>query len=109
MGVPKGEVASVSYAVLPVGYVGAWHHAPRPQWVVTLSGRWSVQTTDGSVLEQGAGKVQLDDDEDARPQGPDGHVGHLTRAVGDAPNIQMIVSLKPGATAHRLADACAPR
>jgi hypothetical protein len=43
VGFPPGEVASIKYAVLPVGYVGTWHTAPGPQWVITLSGRWSVE------------------------------------------------------------------
>jgi hypothetical protein len=95
VGFPPGEVASIKYAVLPVGYVGTWHTAPGPQWVITLSGRWSVEATDGSVLEQGPGEVEFNADMESTPQGPEKHVGHLTRQVGDVPNVQLIVSLKP--------------
>lgn len=95
VGFPPGEVTSVKYAVLPVGYVGTWHTAPGPQWVITLSGRWSVEATDGTVLEQGPGEVEFNADMGSTPQGPEKHVGHLTRQVGDVPNVQLIVSLKP--------------
>ena len=95
VGTPPGDVAKIAYAVLPVGYVGPWHAAPGPQWVVTLSGRWSVEATDGTVLEQGAGEVQFNADAGSKPQGPDGRAGHLTRQVGAVPTVQLIVSLKP--------------
>ena len=107
VGFPPGDVASIKYAILPVGYVGTWHTAPGPQWVITLSGRWSVEATDGSVLEQGPGEVEFNADTGATPQGPEGHVGHLTRQVGDVPNVQLIVSLKPR-TGKRSTDPCQP-
>jgi hypothetical protein len=94
VGFPPGEVTSIKYAVLPVGYVGTWHTAPGPQWVITLSGRWSVEATDGAVLEQGPGDVEFNADMGSTPQGAEKHVGHLTRQVGDVPNVQLIVSLK---------------
>jgi hypothetical protein len=107
LGIPPGEIESISYGVLPVGYVGTWHHSPGPQWVFVLSGRWSVETTDGSVLEQGPGEFQFNAEDGATPQGPDRHIGHLTRQVGDVPNVQLIVSLKKGSTA-RPPFTCAP-
>ncbi|MCJ2133659.1 hypothetical protein MKK69_06180 [Methylobacterium sp. J-026] len=94
VGTPPGDVAAIAYAVLPVGYVGPWHSAPGPQWVITLSGRWSVEATDGTVLEQGPGEVQFNADAGSTPQGPDGRAGHLTRQVGAAPTVQLIVSSK---------------
>ncbi|WCS24727.1 hypothetical protein LOK46_26955 [Methylobacterium sp. NMS14P] len=108
VGFPPGEVTSIKYAVLPVGYVGTWHTAPGPQWVITLSGRWSVEATDGSVLEQGPGEVEFNADKGSTPQGPEGHVGHLTRQVGDVPNVQLIVSLKPQTGKARSTDPCQP-
>ncbi|WP_457107049.1 hypothetical protein [Methylobacterium sp. P5_C11] len=108
VGFPPGAVKSIKYAVLPVGYVGTWHTAPGPQWVITLSGRWSVEATDGSVLEQGPGEVEFNADIGSTPQGPDGHVGHLTRQVGDVPNVQLIVSLKERTGKARSTDPCQP-
>ncbi len=107
LGIPPGDIASIAYAVLPVGYVGAWHTAPGPQWVVALSGRWSVEAMDGTVLEQGPGEVQFNSDTASRPQSEGGPVGHLTRTVGDAPSVQLIVSLKREAGADK-ALACKP-
>ena len=94
VGAPPGDVASMAYAVLPVGYVGPWHAAPGPQWVITLSGRWSVEATDGTVMEQGPGEVQFNADAGSKPQGPDARAGHLTWQVGDVPTVQLIVVLK---------------
>lgn len=108
VGIPPGDVKSISYAVLPVGYVGAWHAAPGPQWVITLSGRWSVEATDGTVLEQGPGEVQFNADMGSTPQGPEKHVGHLTRQVGDVPNVQLIVALKKPEGAAPSTAACQP-
>jgi hypothetical protein len=108
VGFPPGEVKSIKYAVLPVGYVGTWHTAPGPQWVITLSGRWSVEATDGSVLEQGPGEVEFNADMGSTPQGAEGHVGHLTRQVGDVPNVQLIVSLQPRTGKARYTEPCQP-
>src|SRR5271166_6356143 len=51
----RAEGASVIISVLPPGWIGTWHENPRPQWIVPLSGRWFVQTTDGTRVEMGAG------------------------------------------------------
>nr|WP_276592492.1 MULTISPECIES: hypothetical protein [unclassified Methylobacterium] len=107
VGAPPGDVASIAYAVLPVGYVGPWHAAPGPQWVVTLSGRWSVEATDGTVMEQEPGEIQFNADSGSKPQGPDGRAGHLTRQVGDVPTVQLIVSVKPQ-TQGRGTEPCQP-
>jgi hypothetical protein len=32
----------------PVGWIGAWHENPKPQWIVPLSGRWFVEVYDHS-------------------------------------------------------------
>ena len=98
LGIPPGEIKSIGYGVLPVGYVATWHHSPGLQWVFVLSGRWSVETTDGGVLQQGPGDFQLNAEDGASPQGPDGRVGHLARQVGDVPTVQLFVSLKEGSS-----------
>jgi len=89
-------VETIAYAVLPPGYVGNWYHAPGPQWVITLSGRWSVETTDGTTLVQGPGEVQFNADSNSRPHSGDKRVGHVSRTVGSEPNVQLIIKLKPG-------------
>lgn len=94
-GTPPEDIQSITYAVLPVGYVGSWHHAPGPQWVVTLSGQWSVEATDGQTLVQGPGEFQFNADTSSFASTPGGKVGHISRTVGDVPNVQLIIKLKP--------------
>ena len=107
VGIPPGDIESISYAVLPVGYVGDWHPSPGAQWVVVLEGRWSVETTDGTVLEQGPGEVQFNAEKGATDQG-DGRIGHLTRQVGDVPTLQLIVALREGSIPGATAAPCEP-
>lgn len=99
VGVSPDEVDHITYGILPVGYVGSWHHAPSPQWIVILSGAWSVETTDGNIIRQGAGEMQFNAETDARPRGNDTRVGHITRNAGDIPCVQLIISLRPNTTA----------
>ncbi len=42
--------------VQPVGWIGEWHENPKPQWIVPLSGRWFVESMDGTRVEMGAGR-----------------------------------------------------
>jgi hypothetical protein len=94
IGVPPGEIGGIAYEVSPRGYVGTWHRAPGPQWVVTLSGRWAVETTDGHQLIQGPGDVQFNADSSSYAHGSDGRVGHTSRTVGDAPSVRLIIQLR---------------
>lgn len=94
-GTPPEDIQSITYAVLPVGYVGSWHHAPGPQWVVTLSGQWSVEATDGQTLVQGPGDVQFNADSTSFASTPGGKVGHISKTVGNVPNVELIIKLKP--------------
>ena len=100
MGIAPEDIESIVFSVLPAGWFGDWHHAPGPQWVITLSGQWEVQTTDGSTLRQGPGEFQFNSDESAFATTPGGHVGHTARLVGSVPNVRMIITLKkrPGQT-----------
>jgi hypothetical protein len=94
IGVPPENVKRILYEVAPVGYVGTWHRAPGPQWVVTLSGRWEVETTDGEHLIQGPGAFQYNGDSTSRADSPHGSVGHTARTIGDVPNVRLIIQLK---------------
>jgi hypothetical protein len=93
-GIAPEDIKSVVFSIAPVGWYGDWHHAPGPQWVVTLSGQWKVQTTDGSTLVQGPGEFQFNSDQGAFSASPGGHVGHTARQIGPTPNVRMIVTLK---------------
>ncbi len=94
MGIVPEDIESIVFSELPAGWFGDWHHAPGPQWVITLSGEWEVQTTDGSTLRQGPGEFQFNSDKSAFATAPGGHVGHTARLVGSVPNVRMIITLK---------------
>lgn len=107
IGIAPDKIASIAYSVLPVGYSASWHNSPGPQWVVTLSGRWSITATDGSVLEQGPGEFQFNADYNSIPRKDDKRIGHTTRTVGNEPNIQLLIKLKPDADKERIQGKCA--
>jgi hypothetical protein len=88
------NVQSVVFSVLPKGWYGDWHHAPGPQWVITLSGAWEIETADGSTLRQGPGEFQFNSDESAYAITPDAPVGHTAKQVGDVSNVRVIITLK---------------
>jgi hypothetical protein len=81
------------FAVLPVGWVGEWHENPKPQWIVPLSGRWFVETTDGVRVEMGPGEVSFGGDQNSNADAQ-GRKGHRSGTVGDAQAVLMIVQLE---------------
>jgi hypothetical protein len=83
---PSG--AGVTFTVLPVGWIGEWHENPKPQWITVLSGRWFVETMDGTRVEMGPGEVMMGED-----QGTTGRKGHRSGTVGDAPCTMMVTGL----------------
>jgi hypothetical protein len=88
-----GEGATVISTVLPVAWQGPWHENPRPQWIIPLSGRWFVETTDGKRIEMGPGDVSLGEDQGSKPDAR-GRKGHLSGSVGSEPTVLMVVQLK---------------
>ncbi|MGA8278063.1 MAG: hypothetical protein WB784_07715 [Rhodanobacteraceae bacterium] len=86
---PRGE-ATVVFTVLPVGWVGEWHENPAPQWIVPLSGRWFVESMDGTRREFGPGEVSLGEDQNCIEDG-NGSKGHRSGTLGDAPCVLMCV------------------
>jgi hypothetical protein len=93
-GIAPEDIDSVVFSIMPIGWFGDWHSAPGPQWVVTLSGQWQVQTTDSSTLVQGPGEFQFNSDQDSFSKAPGGPVGHTARQVGSVPTVRMIITLK---------------
>jgi hypothetical protein len=81
-----GAVSGVSFAILPVGWVGDWHESPHPQWVIPLRGRWFLETTDGTRVEMGPGDIHFGQD-----QGTTDERGHRSGQVGDEPCHQLIL------------------
>jgi hypothetical protein len=84
--------SNVMFTVLPVGWVGEWHENPQPQWIIPLSGRWFVETTDGKRVEMGTGEVSFGGDQNTKPNA-EGNKGHLSGTVGDEPAVLMLVQL----------------
>ena len=85
---------TVLVSVLPVGWTGAWHENPQPQWIIPLSGRWFVESMDGTRAEMGPGEIAFGGDQNCREVA--GKRGHLSGTVGEAPAVLMIVQLEDG-------------
>ncbi|HJZ56634.1 MAG TPA: hypothetical protein VKE74_16830 [Gemmataceae bacterium] len=93
--------ATVLLVIRPAGWVGEWHETPRPQWVVPLSGRWFVETMDGTRVEMGPGELSFGNDQNTKPDAQ-GRKGHRSGAVGNQPALMLIVQLpEAGPTALR--------
>ena len=80
------------FTVQPVGWVGDWHENPAPQWIVVLSGRWWIESMDGTRIEQGPGDFSFGEDQGCRKDG-EGRKGHRSGVIGDGPAVLMTVQL----------------
>jgi hypothetical protein len=80
---------SVLVTVQPVGWVGTWHENPKPQWIVPLSGRWFVESMDGTRVELGAGEISFGGDQHCHEVA--GRRGHLSGTLGDVPAVLMVI------------------
>lgn len=87
----RGE-ATVVFVVLPVGWIGEWHENPAPQWILPLSGRWWVESMDGTHIEMGCGELSLGEDQNCVQDG-EGRKGHRSGTAGDEPAVLMTVQL----------------
>jgi hypothetical protein len=93
LGQLKQEGATISFTVLPVGWTGAWHENPKPQWIVPLSGRWFVETMDGQRVEMGIGEISFGADQNTK-EDTQGRKGHLSGTVGNEPAVLMLVQFE---------------
>ncbi len=84
---------TITFTVLPVGWIGSWHENPKPQWIIPLSGCWFVETMDGQRVEMGAGEISFGEDQGTKADAQ-GHKGHLSGTVGDAPAVLVIVQFE---------------
>jgi hypothetical protein len=87
--------STVVVTVQPVGWVGDWHENPAPQWIVVLSGRWWIESMDGTRVEQGPGEFSFGEDQGCT-KGADGRKGHRSGTNGDQPAVLMTVQLHIG-------------
>lgn len=86
---------TVMMTVLPVGWTGDWHENPVAQWIIPLSGRWSVEAMDGTRKEFGSGDISFGGDQHCREK--DGRKGHRSSTVGDQPAVLMLVQFDEAA------------
>lgn len=84
------DEATVVFTVLPVGWVGDWHENPAPQWILPLSGRWFVESMDGTRVEMGAGDLSRGEDQHCVAN-QHGNKGHRSGTVSDVPCVLMCV------------------
>ena len=91
IGAKTKDAATVFVTVLPVGWIGDWHENPKPQWIIPLSGRWFVESMDGTRVEQGPGEFSLGEDQGCAEVG--GRKGHRSGTIGDQPAALMTVRL----------------
>lgn len=84
--------ATVVFTVQPAGWVGEWHENPAPQWIVPLSGRWFVESMDGTRVEMGPGELSFGEDQQCCPDAQ-GRQGHRSGTVGGEPAHLMTVQL----------------
>ena len=80
------------FCELPVGWIGEWHENPAPQWIVPLSGRWFVETMDGTHVEMGPGEASFGGDQGCIADAA-GHQGHRSGTVGDVPAVLLLVQM----------------
>ena len=83
--------STVVFTVQPVGWVGEWHENPAPQWIVVLSGRWWIESMDGTRIEQGPGEFSFGEDQGCSEH--DGKKGHRSGTIGNEPAVLMTVQL----------------
>jgi hypothetical protein len=85
----KGQVKAVWFNIMPVGWVGEAHPTPALQWVVPLSGRWFIETQDGTRVEMGPGDIHWG--ADLAGDGAHAATAHRSGQLGDVPCVQMMV------------------
>lgn len=93
LGQMKQEGATISFTVLPAGWIGMWHENPKPQWIIPLSGRWFVETMDGQRVEMGVGEISFGADQNTQ-EDAQGRKGHLSGTVGHEPAVLMLVQFE---------------
>lgn len=86
----KRDEATVVFTVLPVGWVGDWHENPAPQWILPLSGRWFVESMDGTRVEMGAGDLSRGEDQNCIAD-KHGNKGHRSGTLSDVPCVLLCV------------------
>lgn len=86
-----GNTTKLIFTELSVGLTQPLHSPPAVQFVVTLSGSWYIETTDGGYYAFQAGEVLFQDNTAKSPAAkiPE----HYSGTVGDVPCQQMVIQL----------------
>jgi quercetin dioxygenase-like cupin family protein len=79
------KASMVVFRSVAPGTVLERHTAPRRQFLVTLSGSWEIEASNGEVRAFRTGDVMLADDTTGE--------GHISRVVGAEPHVFMTVPL----------------
>ncbi|BBM98388.1 hypothetical protein MPTK1_1g13110 [Marchantia polymorpha subsp. ruderalis] len=84
-----GQPQKIIFTELSAGLRQPLHPCPEVQFVITLSGSWYIETTDGSRYEFQPGEVLFQDNTKNSPA--DKTPQHFSGAVGDLPCQQFII------------------
>ena len=68
------SLVALGFVTTESSYDRSWHNAPWRQYVVTLSGTWEIETSDGDIRRFGPGDVLLAEDLTGK--------GHVNRVDG---------------------------
>jgi quercetin dioxygenase-like cupin family protein len=75
----------VQFRRTPPNYYVDWHHAPRRQFVITLSGRGEDEVAGGKKVPLVPGHIMLAEDLSGK--------GHISRGVGSEDRISVVIPL----------------
>ncbi|BAT18491.1 cupin domain-containing protein [Asaia bogorensis] len=95
----QGEARMVT-SIQPAHWKGGWHAPESVQWIIPIQGVWFVQSMDGTRVELNPGDALLSEDVGAKSDAQ-GHIGHLSGNVGDAPVALMITQFASAHASHR--------
>jgi len=95
----QGEARMVT-SIQPAHWKGGWHAPESVQWIIPIQGVWFVQSMDGTRVELNPGDALLSEDVGAKSDAQ-GHTGHLSGNVGDAPVALMITQFASAHASHR--------
>jgi hypothetical protein len=76
---------SIVFREAEAGRFSDWHNAPRPQYVITLSGEMEIGLGDGTIRRFGPGEGVLAEDLTGQ--------GHTTRVSGTGPRTSVTIPL----------------
>ena len=83
---PRTRATGTTVVAFPVGWYGDFHPAPKPQWMMIMSGSLEVEVSDGEKQTYHAGTIAFLDDR--------GSKGHISRNVGDEVAIVMVTEVE---------------